>query len=217
MLSLLLQAPISQYQPRELSEQEIEGVIQSFVDCALKAQEANYDGIEILGAGGYLISEFLTPRTNRGDDRCGGSVENRVRFAVEIVRCVRAAVRADFIIISRFNGIELVEDGNTFPEIPTFTEALVDAGVSMLNVGIGWHEARVPTVVSRVSHGAWSWVGARYRAHSWRMLTLCVRHRKTWLMRVALVLAVTRFALITTLADVLPVAWSTHSLVVRMK
>lgn len=159
-----LQAPISKFVPRELDEDGVEKKIQSFIDCAVLAQKAGYDGVEVLGAGGYLISEFLTPRTNKRSDQWGGSLENRIRFPVEIVRRIRDAVGPDFIIIFRFNGIELVEDGNTFDEILRFTEALIDAGVSMLNVGIGWHEARVPTVVSRVPHAAWSWVGARYRA-----------------------------------------------------
>jgi 2,4-dienoyl-CoA reductase (NADPH2) len=158
-----IQAPISKFAPRELDEPGIEQKIQAFVDCALLAKEANYDGVEILGAGGYLISEFLTPRTNKRTDRWGGSFENRSRFPLEIVRRIRVAVGDDFIIIFRFNGVELVEDGNSYEDILALTVALSETGVSLLNVGIGWHEARVPTVVSRVPRAAWSWVGGRYR------------------------------------------------------
>ena len=158
-----LQAPISKFAPRELDELGIEQKIQAFVDCALLAKEANYDGVEILGAGGYLISEFLTPRTNKRTDRWGGSFENRSRFPLEIVRRIREAVGDDFIIIFRFNGVELVDEGNSFDDILGLIAALSKAGVSLLNVGIGWHESRVPTVVSRVPRAAWSWVGGRYR------------------------------------------------------
>lgn len=159
-----LRAPINRFKPRELSSDGVRDQIADFVNCAILAQEAHYDGIEIMGSEGYFINEFLAPRTNQRTDEWGGSLENRARLALEIVRQTRAAVGEKFIIIFRISGIDLVEGGGTGAEVEWLASQMEDAGASMLNTGIGWHEARVPTIAGIVPRGAFAWVSARIKA-----------------------------------------------------
>lgn len=149
-----IKAPINPFRPRKLTRRGIERTIDAYVRCARLAQLAGYDGCEIMGGEGYLINQFLAPRTNKRTDEWGGSAENRRRFPLEIVRRVRAAVGADFIIVFRLSMAELVEDGQTFEEIVALARELERAGVTILNTDIGWHEARVPTIVTSVPRAA---------------------------------------------------------------
>ena len=129
------------------------------------AREAGYDGVEIMGSEGYLINEFIAQRTNRREDGWGGAYANRIRFAVEIVRQARLAVGADFILIFRLSMLDLVEGGSTFEEVVTLAQALEEAGVTILNTGIGWHEARIPTIATVVPRAGFAWVTERLRPH----------------------------------------------------
>ncbi|WP_322044573.1 NADPH-dependent 2,4-dienoyl-CoA reductase [Paraburkholderia sp. J67] len=156
-----LQAPINPFTPHELSDEEVEATIDDFVRCAALAQHAGYDGVEIMGSEGYLINEFIAMRTNHRTDRWGGSYENRIRFAVEIVRRVRERVGRDFIIIYRLSMLDLVEGGSTLEEVIQLAQAIERAGATIINTGIGWHEARVPTIATKVPRGAWGWVTQR--------------------------------------------------------
>jgi 2,4-dienoyl-CoA reductase (NADPH2) len=158
-----LKAPISRFTPRELSPRGIEGQIEDFARCAVLAREAGYDGVEIMGSEGYLLNQFVSPRTNRRTDDWGGDLSNRCRFALEIVRRVRAAVGRDFIIIYRISGLDLVSEGNTFEEALWLLAQLEGAGVTIFNTGIGWHEARVPTIGGMVPRAAFAWVTARLK------------------------------------------------------
>ena len=153
-----LQAPISMMCPRELTPEEVERTIEDFVRCAALAQEAGYDGVEIMGSEGYLINEFIAARTNQREDEWGGAYENRMRFPVEIVRRVRERVGANFIIIYRLSMLDLVEDGSTFEEVVTLAKAVEAAGATMINTGVGWHEARIPTIATKVPRAAYAWV-----------------------------------------------------------
>ncbi|MCP3724050.1 NADPH-dependent 2,4-dienoyl-CoA reductase [Paraburkholderia sp. CNPSo 3272] len=153
-----LQAPINPFTPHELSDDEVEETIDDFVRCAALAQHAGYDGVEIMGSEGYLINEFIAMRTNHRTDRWGGSYENRIRFAVEIVRRVRERVGRDFIIIYRLSMLDLVEGGSTLEEVIELAQAVEQAGATIINTGIGWHEARIPTIATKVPRGAWAWV-----------------------------------------------------------
>ena len=159
-----LRAPINRFRPRELSSDGVGDQIADFVNCAVLAREAGYDGVEIMGSEGYFINEFLAPRTNKRSDEWGGPLENRARLALEIVRQTRAAVGRDFIIIFRISGLDLVEDGGTGAEVEWLASQMEDAGATMLNTGIGWHEARVPTIAGMVPRGAFGWVSARIKA-----------------------------------------------------
>jgi len=159
-----LRAPINRFKPRELSSDGVRDQIADFVNCAVLAREAGYDGVEIMGSEGYFINEFLAPRTNRRDDEWGGSLENRARLALEILRQTRAAVGREFIIIFRLSGLDLVEGGCDGAEIEWLASQMEDAGATMLNTGIGWHEARVPTIAGMVPRGAFAWVSARIKA-----------------------------------------------------
>jgi 2,4-dienoyl-CoA reductase (NADPH2) len=159
-----LRAPINRFKPRELSSDGVRGQIADFVNCARLAQEANYDGVEIMGSEGYFINEFLAPRTNQRTDEWGGSLENRARLALEVVRQTRAAVGPNFIIIFRISGLDLVEGGGTGAEMEWLASQMEGAGATMLNTGIGWHEARVPTIAGIVPRGAFGWVAARIKA-----------------------------------------------------
>lgn len=159
-------APINKFRPRALSEAGIESQIDDFVRCAQLARDAGYDGVEIMGSEGYFINQFLAPRTNRRTDGWGGSRENRARLALEIVRRSRAATGADFILMFRISCLDLVEQGSSFEDTAWFAQALGEAGVSLLNTGIGWHEARVPTIAGMVPRAAFSWVTRRLRAVS---------------------------------------------------
>ena len=159
-----LRAPISRFKPRELSSDGVRDQIADFVECAVLAREAGYDGVEVMGSEGYFINEFLAPRTNRRTDEWGGSLENRARLALEIVRRTRTAVGRDFIIIFRISGLDLVEGGGTGAEVEWLASQMEGAGASMLNTGIGWHEARIPTIAGMVPRGAFGWVTARIKA-----------------------------------------------------
>ncbi|MFH9432759.1 FAD-dependent oxidoreductase [Streptomyces rochei] len=156
-----LQAPISPHVPRELTDAEVERTIDDYVRTARLAREAGYDGVEIMGSEGYLINEFIAARTNHRTDRWGGSYENRMRFPVEIVRRVREAVGADFILIYRLSMLDLVPDGSTLDEVITLARAVEAAGATLINTGIGWHEARIPTIATSVPRGAYAWVTER--------------------------------------------------------
>ncbi|HNQ05647.1 MAG TPA: NADPH-dependent 2,4-dienoyl-CoA reductase, partial [Tetrasphaera sp.] len=153
-----IQAPISPFPPRELSDEDVERTIEDYVRCARLAKNAGYDGAEIMGSEGYLINEFIARQTNKRTDRWGGSYANRMRFPVEIVRRVREAVGTDFIIIYRLSMLDLVPEGSTFDEVVELALAIQDAGATILNTGIGWHEARIPTIATMVPRGAYAWV-----------------------------------------------------------
>jgi len=159
-----LRAPINRYKPRALSSDGVRDQIADFVNCAKLAQDAGYDGVEIMGSEGYFINEFLAPRTNNRTDEWGGSLENRARLALEVVRQTRAAVGRNFIIIFRISGLDLVEGGGTGAEVEWLASQMEGAGATMLNTGIGWHEARIPTIAGAVPRGAFGWVSARIKA-----------------------------------------------------
>ncbi|MBU0751604.1 MAG: NADPH-dependent 2,4-dienoyl-CoA reductase [Gammaproteobacteria bacterium] len=159
-----LQAPISPVAPREMSAADIERTVADFARCAGLAIRAGYDGVEVMGSEGYLINQFLAPCTNRRSDDWGGSFENRSRFALDIVRAVRRAIGRDAILIYRLSLLDLVKDGSTWEEVVALGQAVAAAGADLINSGIGWHEARVPTIASMVPHGAFSWATQRLRA-----------------------------------------------------
>ena len=153
-----LKSPITPFTPRELSARGIERQIRCFVRCAVLAREAGYDGVEIMGSEGYFINEFLVNYTNRRTDEWGGSYENRMRLPVEIVSRVREAVGKDFIIIFRLSMIDLVPGGSSWDEVVQLAKAVEKAGATIINTGIGWHEARVPTIATSVPRAAWTWL-----------------------------------------------------------
>ncbi|HHT0092275.1 TPA: FAD-dependent oxidoreductase [Raoultella planticola] len=153
-----LQAPINRFAPHALSHDEILQLIDDFARCAQLAREAGYDGVEVMGSEGYLINEFLAARTNQRDDPWGGDYARRMRFAVEVVRAVRERAGHDFIIIYRLSMLDLVNDGSTLPEVIELAQAIEAAGATIINTGIGWHEARIPTIATPVPRGAFSWV-----------------------------------------------------------
>jgi 2,4-dienoyl-CoA reductase (NADPH2) len=158
-----IKSPITPFTPRALSTGGVERTIRDFVGCAKLAQDAGYDGIEIMGSEGYLINQFLTERTNRRNDAWGGSVEKRQRFPIDIVRRTRAAVGPNFIIIYRLSMLDLVDDAQSWDEIVQLAKAIEAAGATIINTGIGWHEARVPTIVTSVPRGAFAWVTRRLK------------------------------------------------------
>jgi 2,4-dienoyl-CoA reductase (NADPH2) len=158
-----LKAPISPYTPRELSEAGIARQIAAFVRCARLAQDAGYDGVEIMGSEGYFINQFLVARTNHRTDRWGGSTENRMRLPLEIVTRTRAATGREFIIIYRLSMLDLVEGGGSWDEVVELAQAVERAGATIINTGIGWHEARIPTIATMVPRAAFSWVTRRLR------------------------------------------------------
>lgn len=153
-----IKSPISPFPPRELDEEGIEKQIADIAVAAARAREAGYDGVEVMGSEGYLLNQFLVAHTNRRTDRWGGSYENRMRLPVEVVRRVRAAVGDDFILIYRLSMIDLIPDGSSWDEVVALATAVEAAGATMLNSGIGWHEARVPTIATSVPRRAFSWV-----------------------------------------------------------
>jgi 2,4-dienoyl-CoA reductase (NADPH2) len=153
-----LKAPINPFRPHALTSEEVEQTIEDYADAAALAQSAGYDGVEIMGSEGYLINEFIAAQTNHRDDAWGGSYENRIRFPLEIVRRTRARVGTDFIIIFRLSKLDLVEGGSTLTEVVQLAQELEKAGVTILNTGIGWHEARIPTIATKVPRAAWAWV-----------------------------------------------------------
>ncbi|MGW0866481.1 FAD-dependent oxidoreductase [Streptomyces sp. NPDC002611] len=156
-----IQAPISPFPPRELSDADIERTIDDYVRAARLARHAGYDGVEIMGSEGYLINEFIARHTNQRTDRWGGSYENRTRFPLEIVRRVREAVGEDFIVVYRLSMLDLVPGGSTLDEVITLAKAVEAAGATIINTGIGWHEARIPTIATSVPRGAYTWVTKR--------------------------------------------------------
>lgn len=158
-----IQAPINPARPRALSGDEVYQQIAAFVNCAGLAQSANYDGVEIMGSEGYLINQFIVEHTNQRDDEWGGSFENRIRFPVEIVRQVRERVGTDFIIIYRLSMLDLIEKGSTWQEVVALAKAIENAGATIINTGIGWHEARVPTIVTKVPRAAFTKVTAKLK------------------------------------------------------
>ncbi|UAA40442.1 NADPH-dependent 2,4-dienoyl-CoA reductase [Paraneptunicella aestuarii] len=158
-----IKAPINPMKPRALSRRGIKSTIKDYARCAKLAQLAGYDGVEIMGSEGYLINQFLCPRTNQRDDEWGGSFENRARFAVEIAKSVREAVGEKFIIIFRVSMLDLVEGGSEWVEVVALAKMLEDAGVTIINTGIGWHEARLPTIATMVPRAAFTWVTQRMK------------------------------------------------------
>ncbi|MFB8768940.1 NADPH-dependent 2,4-dienoyl-CoA reductase [Nocardiopsis alba] len=158
-----LQAPISPFVPHALTEEEIERTIEDFARCAELARAAGYDGVEIMGSEGYLINQFIAPATNKREDRWGGSFDNRVRLPLEILRRVRERVGTDFIIVYRLSMLDLVPDGSTYDEVVELGRRVETAGADIVNTGIGWHEARVPTIATSVPRGAYTWITARLR------------------------------------------------------
>jgi 2,4-dienoyl-CoA reductase (NADPH2) len=153
-----LKSPITPFTPRALSSRGVEHTVDDFVRCARLAREAGYDGVEVMGSEGYLINQFIAERTNHRNDAWGGDAERRMRLPIEIVRRTREAVGRDFIIIYRLSMLDLVEGGQQWDEIVTLAKAIEAAGASIINTGIGWHEARVPTIVTSVPRAGFSWV-----------------------------------------------------------
>ncbi len=158
-----IQAPISGFVPNALTGEQVEETIEEFVRAAELARFAGYDGVEIMGSEGYLINEFIVSATNHRTDRWGGSYENRIRLPLEIVRRVRERVGDDFILIYRLSMLDLVPGGSTLEEVVTLAKEIEAAGATIINTGIGWHEARIPTIATSVPRGAFSWVTERVR------------------------------------------------------
>lgn len=153
-----LKAPINMFKPKALSKRGIWGTIKDYANSAFMAQKAGYDGVEIMGSEGYFINQFLCPRTNHRDDEWGGSFENRSRIAIEIVKAVREKVGANFIIIFRLSMLDLVEGGSNWEEVVQLAKLIEDAGATIINTGIGWHEAKVPTIATMVPRAAFTWI-----------------------------------------------------------
>jgi len=158
-----LKAPISSFTPRELSDRGVERQVSAFVRCAALAQEAGYDGVEVMGSEGYFINQFLVARTNRRADRWGGSWPNRMRLPLEILARTRAATGRNFIIIYRLSMLDLVDGGCSWEEVVELAQAVERAGATIINTGIGWHEARIPTIATMVPRAAFTWVTRRLR------------------------------------------------------
>jgi len=171
-------SPISPFKARELRMSEISNTISDFVACAILAKEAGYDGVEIMGSEGYLINQFLVKATNFRNDKYGGEdFSNRMRFAVDIVRLTREAVGEDFIIIFRLSMLDLVKDGSSWEEIKILAQAIEAAGATIINTGIGWHQARVPTISTSVPRGAFTWVTKRLKDEGILSIPLCATNR----------------------------------------
>jgi len=158
-----LKAPISPFTPRELSDRGVERQVSAFVRCAALAREASYDGIEVMGSEGYFINQFLVARTNRRADRWGGSWPNRMRLPLEILARTRAVVGRDFIVIYRLSMLDLVEGGGRWDEVVDLARSVAEAGATIINTGIGWHEARIPTIAAMVPRAAFTWVTRRLK------------------------------------------------------
>lgn len=158
-----IQAPINPFKPKAATEDEIEQQIEDFVRTSVLAQKSGYDGVEIMGSEGYFLNQFLAERTNKRDDEWGGSYENRMRLPVEVVRRVREAVGEHFIIIYRLSMLDLVDGGSSYEEVVTLGKAIEKAGATIINTGIGWHEARIPTIATKVPRAAFTWVTEKFR------------------------------------------------------
>ncbi len=158
-----VQAPINPFPPKELDEAGIEKQISDIVMLAVNAQKGGYDGVEIMGSEGYFINQFLAKRTNKRDDQWGGEYENRMRLALEVVRRTREAVGEEFIIIYRLSMLDLVEGGSSYEEVLQLGKAIEKAGATIINTGIGWHEARIPTIATKVPRAAFTWVTAKFK------------------------------------------------------
>ena len=158
-----IQAPINPFKPKELSSDEVEDQIEDFVNCTALAKEAGYDGVEIMGSEGYFINQFIVKRTNHREDEWGGEYKQRIRLAVEVVRRTRERVGKNFIIIYRLSMLDLVDGGSSWDEIVQLGKEIEKAGATIINTGIGWHEARVPTIATMVPRAAFTWVTARIR------------------------------------------------------
>ncbi|MER7952236.1 NADPH-dependent 2,4-dienoyl-CoA reductase [Streptomyces sp. NPDC096079] len=156
-----IKAPISPFVPNELTDAEVEQTVEDYARCAELAREAGYDGVEVMGSEGYLINEFIASATNQRTDRWGGSYENRVRFPLEIVRRIRERVGEDFILVYRLSMLDLVPGGSTLEEVVRLAKEIEAAGATIINTGIGWHEARIPTIATSVPRGAYTWVTKR--------------------------------------------------------
>ncbi len=153
-----IQAPINPFKPKELSHDDVLATIADYANCAKMAQVAGYDGVEIMGSEGYLINQFIAAKTNKRTDQWGGSYENRIRFPLEIIKAVRAAVGPNFIIIYRLSMLDLVDDGSNWDEIVQLAKEVEKAGATIINTGIGWHEARIPTIATMVPRAGFAWV-----------------------------------------------------------
>jgi len=170
-----VKSPIGWFTPKALSSQEVHSTIDDYVNASLLAQEAGYHGVEIMGSEGYLINQFIAKRTNFRDDEWGGSYENRIRLATEIVRKVREATNPDFIIIFRLSMLDLVKGGSSWDEIVQLGKAIEAAGASIINTGIGWHEARIPTIATSVPRKGFTWVTAKMKGEV--DIPLCTTNR----------------------------------------
>lgn len=160
-----IKSPISPFKPRQMSEKQILSTIRDYAETSHLAKLAGYDGVEIMGSEGYLLNQFLSRHVNQRQDRWGGSIDNRMRFAVEIVRAIRQKVGEKFIICFRLSMLDLVHDGNTMQEVIAVAQALEKAGITLLNTGIGWHEARIPTIVTSVPRAAFADYTAEVKKH----------------------------------------------------
>jgi 2,4-dienoyl-CoA reductase (NADPH2) len=158
-------SPIAFYEPLELTEAQILETIEEFARCAALAKEAGYDGVEVMGSEGYLINQFIAEKTNKRTDRWGGSFENRMRFPVETVRAVREKVGTDFIIIYRLSMLDLVDNGSVLEETIQLAKAVEAVGATIINTGIGWHEARIPTIATMVPRAGFTWVTKKLKGH----------------------------------------------------
>ena len=160
-----IKSPISPFKPRKMSIKNIEQTVKDYARCAKLAKQAGYDGVEIMGSEGYLLNQFLSRHVNKRMDEYGGDIQNRMKFAVDVVKAVREATGEDFIILFRLSVIDLVKDGNVMDEVITVAKALEEAGVTIMNTGIGWHEARVPTIVTSVPRAAFVDFTAEIKKH----------------------------------------------------
>lgn len=158
-----IQAPINPFKPKALTDGEIHKQIDDYVATAVRAQQSGYDGVEIMGSEGYFLNQFIATRTNQREDDWGGSYDNRIRLPVEVVRQVRAAVGENFIIIFRLSMLDLVEGGSNAKEVIQLGKAVEQAGATIISTGIGWHEAKIPTIATKVPRGAFTWVTAKFR------------------------------------------------------
>jgi len=170
-----IKSPISPFAPRALSARGVERQIRAYVRCAALAREAGYDGVEVMGSEGYFINQFLVAHTNRRTDEWGGSYENRMRLAVEIVARTREAVGRDFVIVYRLSMLDLIPDGSSWEEVVRLAKAIERAGASIINTGIGWHEARIPTIATSVPRAAFAWVTKKLKGEV--AIPLCTTNR----------------------------------------